>query len=396
MTRMRWRVVVLGWITYASFYFGRVNIASALPTIESEFGWTPEQTGVLVGASLVTYAAGQLINGWLGERFDARKLVFTGLVGSSIINLVFALVAEPNALLILIGLWLVNGLFQSMGWGPILRTLSDNLSTEQRRRISGVFGSCYVIGSTLTWALTALLLSVGQWRLAFIVPAGLMVGMGVIWYRLSAHIATGRQSSHVLHLAAVLPMVSQILPVVLTSLIAGALINGALLFAPSFVAEYLPIDQAALVAAVFPICGLIGTIWLGGSVMKRFADPLSSLTVLLVLSALARALQFVLPPSALTSMVLLAAMGITSYALTNILLTAVPLLSYAHLGTSMVAGVIDATHSVGGAVGSALVGLLLTRGGWNLVFVVWTLLPLVAIGFVATVRYRQFAQLPRL
>src|SRR5688500_8004973 len=116
LSRLQCRVVALGWVTYASFYFGRVNIASALPAIESEFGWTSEQTGLLVGAMLWTYALGQLVHGWLGQRLNARKLVMVGLVGSSVINVLMASIAGRDALPFMIMVWLINGIFQSMGW----------------------------------------------------------------------------------------------------------------------------------------------------------------------------------------------------------------------------------------------------------------------------------------
>jgi hypothetical protein len=107
-----------------------------------------------------------------------------------------------------------------------------------------------------------------------------------------------------------------------------------------------------------------------------------AVAALLGLAAFVRALALVLPVSTLTAFVLLASMGITSYALTNLLLTAIPLTADAHYGTSMVAGIMDATHSIGGAIGSTMVGLLLARGDWALVFGAWTLLPLLALTIV--------------
>jgi predicted MFS family arabinose efflux permease len=100
--------------------------------------------------------------------------------------------------------------------------------------------------------------------------------------------------------------------------------------------------------------------------------------MMLLLAAAARGLALFVPISPVSALLLLAAMGITSYALTNLLLTAVPLL-YAHLGTSLVAGLMDAVHSIGGAIGSTLVGVLLGQGGWSLVFGAWLLLPLLAM-----------------
>lgn len=374
-TALQRRVVVLGWVTYAAYYLGRVNLATALPAMEAEFGWQPAETSVFAGAILWTYALGQLFNGWLGERLDPRKLVFFGIVGSTFVNLLMAVVTAYNGLVLLA---LANGFLQAMGWGPILRTLSDALSGDQRRRIAGVFGASYVVGNTLTWLLTAVLLTGGRWQLIFIIPPLIMLGFGVMWYRLSPSVQAPHEGTFA-NRTALVNLLKQIWVFLFTAVIAGALLNGALFFAPTFVAQTLPLDQAALTAVIFPIFGLLGTVWLGSAVLQRTRGAeLRGLLILLGFAAVARGLALLLPPSTLSAVVVLAGLGITAYALTNMLLTAVPLL-YAHLGTSLVAGVMDATHSIGGAIGSTLVGVLLTNGDWSLVFGMWLLLPLLAM-----------------
>src|SRR4051812_28251205 len=104
MTAGQRRVVALGWITYAAFYLGRVNLATALPAIQTDFAWTPEQTAVLAGAALWTYAAGQLINGWLGNRLNIRWMVLIGLTGSALLNLIFA---SLSSLPLMVIVWLI-------------------------------------------------------------------------------------------------------------------------------------------------------------------------------------------------------------------------------------------------------------------------------------------------
>ncbi len=392
LTRWQWRVVILGWVTYASFYLGRVNLATALPAIQTDLHFSPDEISALAGATLWTYAVGQLVNGWLGNRVDTRRMVLIGIVGSTAINLVFA---TASSLPVMVILWLINGFLQSMGWGPILRTLSVTLAPSQRQRIAGAFGASYVVGNTLTWVLTALLLSTGQWRLLFVIPPLIMLGIGIIWYILSVPAASSTQAQPSLTLPMLKTLSGELWHLLITALVGGALLNGALLFAPTFIAQTLPLDQAALTAIIFPIFGLLGTVWLSAWILRRFdGNALTSLIVLLVLAAATRALAFFLPPTTLSAVILLAGMGITSYALTNILLTAIPLTSHAHFGTSIVAGLMDATHSIGGAIGSTMVGLLLTRGGWGLVFGVWTLLPLIAVGVILlAVRQQTIRQL---
>lgn len=374
------RVVLLGWVTYAAYYLGRVNLAAALPAMELELHWLPAQTSVFAGAILWTYALGQLFNGWLGERLAPRLMVFVGILGSALVNLLMAVVSNYDTLVLLA---LINGFLQAMGWGPILRTLSEALSNDQRRRIAGFFGVSYIVGNTLTWLLTGLLLSGGRWQSVFIIPPLLMLVIGLIWYRFSQPLQPISTFSTFADRKAVAVAIGQFWPFLVTAVIAGGLFNGVLFYAPSFVAQTLPVNQAALTAIIFPIFGLIGTMGLNSLILRRTQGHLlRGMIILLLLSAAVRGLALVLPLSTLNVAILLGALGVTAYALTNMLLSAVPLL-YAHLGTSQVAGLMDATHSIGGALGSSLVGLLLGQGGWPLVFAAWLMLPLVGVLFVS-------------
>jgi sugar phosphate permease len=386
-TRYQWRIILLGWVTYAAFYLGRANLATALPALQIDLHWSPEQTSLLVGAGMWTYALGQLVNGWLGHHVNTRRLVAVGILGSALFNVLIGL-SSSLPLMILLGM--VNGFLQSMGWGPILRTLSDTLSSGQRRRIAGVFGASYVVGNAFTWMLTGLLLRNGQWRLTFLIPPLLMLIIGLAWYVLGTPAKISVQNSLPLNRASVSQIFGEFWHIVIAALVAGILFGGVLAYAPSYVAQTLPLDQAALTAIVLPLFGLIGTAWLGGWIVQRLhGNVLRALILLLLLTALSRGLALLLPMSTLSAVVLLAAMGVTSYALTNVILTAIPLTVGAHLGTSMVAGTMDAVHSVGSAVGSTMVGLLLARGGWPLVFSVWLTLPLITVIVIGTVvRYQ--------
>lgn len=380
-TPLQKRVVLLGWITYAAYYLGRVNLAAALPAMERDLRWQPEQTSVFAGAILWTYAVGQLFNGWLGERLAPRLMVFVGILGSTAVNLLMSTESRYDALVVLT---LINGFVQAMGWGPILRTLSDALSNDQRRRVAGFFGVSYIAGNTLTWFLTAWLLTGGHWQPLFVIPPLLMLVVGLIWIRYSPPDQRSTVRAPLFgNRAQVSSAARQFWPFLVTALIAGGLFNGALFYAPSFVAQTLPVDQAALTAIIFPVFGLFGTMGLNTLVLRQTqGNVLRGMIILLVLAAAARGLAFVLPPSTLSAAILLGVLGVTAYALTNMLLSAVPLL-YAHLGTSQVAGLMDATHSIGGALGSTLVGVLLGQGGWPLVFMAWLVLPLIGVAFVS-------------
>ena len=153
------------WLTYVLYYVGRMNLAVALPVIESEFGWTTMTTGLVSSSFYMVYAFGQLLNGSLGDRFSARWYVFGGLLGSAVCNLLFGL---SNTLLAMAVIWGVNGIFQSTGWGPIVKVSSHWVLPWQRNTVSTILGTSFVLGSLFSWWLSGQILAMsGNWRAVF-------------------------------------------------------------------------------------------------------------------------------------------------------------------------------------------------------------------------------------
>ena len=118
---LRRRQFAVAWLTYAFYYLGRVNLPVALPALQAEFGWSPAAVGLIGTAMYWTYAAGQLVNGHLGDRLSPRRLVALGLLGSAALNLLFGSLGALGGMVLV---WALNGWVQSTGWGPIVKTLS--------------------------------------------------------------------------------------------------------------------------------------------------------------------------------------------------------------------------------------------------------------------------------
>ena len=178
----RLRIFLTVWVTYIVYYLGRVNIGIAKPFMMAEFGIDPGTFG-LIGTSLfIMYAIGQFVNGQLGDKFGARRIVALGLIISSIINLLMGF--STGILWVLIILWGINGYFQSMGWAPSVKTIANWYPPEQRGKKSSRLATSYLIGGALSWILaTFIITTLGlDWRFSFWVPGIIMLFMGVHWY----------------------------------------------------------------------------------------------------------------------------------------------------------------------------------------------------------------------
>src|SRR5690554_1268779 len=175
----QWRIIGTLWLTYCLYYVGRMNLAVALPVIEQEFGWSTVSTGMVSSVFFWVYAFGQLINGSLGDRIPARWFVAIGLLGTAVCNLLFGL---SNTLFAMALVWGLNGIFQSTGWGPIVRTASVWTEPHQRNSVSAILGTSFVVGVLVSWWLSGQILSTFQsWQIVFWIPAAILIIQAVLW-----------------------------------------------------------------------------------------------------------------------------------------------------------------------------------------------------------------------
>src|SRR5213593_4349611 len=71
----RTRFVVLAWLCAAAAlaYISRNAIAVAESTVRGDLGLTKEQSGWLMSAFFISYAAFQIPGAWVGQRLGARR-----------------------------------------------------------------------------------------------------------------------------------------------------------------------------------------------------------------------------------------------------------------------------------------------------------------------------------
>ena len=164
----RRRIFVTLWVTYASFYLCRVNMAVALPGIMDAFGFSETDVGMIGSAFFIAYGIGQFLNGQLGDKWGARLMMPVGIFASVVLNVWFGFSSTRTAMCVI---WGLNGIFQSMGWSPSVKTLANWFPTKVRGKISGLYGASFQIGNVVSWLLAGYLASRWGWRFVFWVPA---------------------------------------------------------------------------------------------------------------------------------------------------------------------------------------------------------------------------------
>jgi len=75
---------ILGWLVYFSSYITRLNFGAVLVEFLQAEGITKTAAAPITTALFITYGAGQLLSGYLGDRISPRLLIFGGLLVASV------------------------------------------------------------------------------------------------------------------------------------------------------------------------------------------------------------------------------------------------------------------------------------------------------------------------
>ena len=181
-------------IGYTVFHLTRKNIATALPALSSDLGYTNVQLGLLGSALYFSYAFGKFINGVIADKADAKKFMTTALFISSLANILFALspcivtpdkiiFGQPILLLLMAFFWGVNGWFQSMGFPGIAKSLAFWWSNKERGTVWSLWTTSHQIGTCFAFLLAGYLIPRFGWQSAFIIPGVINLLICIHLYR---------------------------------------------------------------------------------------------------------------------------------------------------------------------------------------------------------------------
>jgi OPA family glycerol-3-phosphate transporter-like MFS transporter len=181
--RAQWRILWATMLCYFFYYTGRQTFGFAIPGIEQELGISKAGLGWVSSAMLWCYAAGQAVNGNLGDRFGGRRMMSLGALLSCLFNWG---VSFAGGLVGLMVPWAINGYVQSMGWAPGSRVLSNWWSRRERGKVYGLYVGAAGLSSVLAFTTSNLILSLDlDWRWIFRLPVLLLLLGGAFYYRVA-------------------------------------------------------------------------------------------------------------------------------------------------------------------------------------------------------------------
>ena len=370
-------------IVYFCTYVGRLNMAPTLSSIQESFpGLDSASAGLLQTVFALTYAAGQLVFGYLADKFRPRRMIVTGLIGSAASNLLFSFMPSFS---LLVGMWTLNGAFQSMIWTPIVLCMTGTFSDTERKTASFVMSFTLAAGHLAAWALSLWLSKVLSWRWSYRVPFAVlclavvcalcMLPGGYLGMKRSA--ASEKKS---LPLGA---LAGTGLVVLLIGCVANGFVrDGVNTWAPTILGQN---SDSLLPKLAIPCINMLG-ILLGGYLVRRLMTDVRMLTgQMMVAVALAALGAFLLKFSPAWALCLPLAVMSALLQGTNPLLTSLVPMQYDYSGrVGLVAGLVDSALYIGSALSGPVSGFVRDRmGNWGGVYVMWLIVSLACFALAA-------------
>ncbi len=391
-------IFVLCLIAYSCAYLNRLHLSIALPSITESLGIGKDDAGIITMSFFWTYAIGQLVSGWLGDRIPPKYMIGVGLGMSSVCC--FGL-SFMNTTLGISVMWALNGVFQSMLWAPIMKVISNNFTGAKLQSASFGISFSLVIGHMVAWASSSAFDMVfSNWRIIFIVPAVVVAVFVVAWFILfkedgSAEVKKEIEASSEIESGFGFLKVKY-MPIIFIVLMGLCLTHGIVkegvgTWFPTLLKEFFHItDESAIaVLIVVPVINFAGLLLTKFISNKTGANSFFMLTVLYVITVIATLVLYFCQIIPLVVLVLIILLEGLMYATNPVLTTFIPVSFTKYNCVSTIAGAMDCVIYVGAAIATFVTGIIAPdagsaegSGNWSSVFLLW--LGTMVVGLVLT------------
>ena len=398
-TRVRHAVLWLTVAVYMITYMDRVVIATAVPSIEKEFGFSLVTIGWIFSAFQIGYALCQIPGGWLGDRFGPRRALSGVVIWWSMFTVATAMMWSAGSMIVCRFLF---GVGEAGAFPIATRSLSQWILPAERGWAQGLTHAGARLGGAITPVLVVFLIAHYGWRTPFALFALIGLAWAALWfwyYRDSpAEHRSVNSAERELIASALGNTTSRRVSVPWRRLLRNPQIwlLSAMYFCyayslgifltwfPKYLDDARDFDLArmGLYASAPLLAGVTGDIaggWTSDQLLKRFGNLKLARRIVAVVGFVIAGVTIPLATLASDPIVSVAyfCVGVFGLELTVGVSWAVTLdLGGSYAGS--VSAVMNTFGNVGGAIAAALTGYIVTHAGWDPAFFVVAGLSLIA------------------
>ncbi len=375
------KIIFICWLAYTAAYVGRLNFNASIVAIISDLGVTKADAGLVSSFFFFAYGAGQLVNGILSKRYNAKIMIFLSLICSSVFNLLMPL---SNDISVMKYIWLGNGIVQSVLWSTLIKTLSDFVSDKKLPKAILAMSTTVAIGTFLAYGISSVSVKNGNWHTVFYVAAAVIFISALVWLFLfgpsvkpetktAAEKTDKIKTSRIVLLALFLAAFAGVAN--------GFIKDGINTWVPSVLYEEFGVSQSFSI--LLTLClPLVST--LGAAIAKKIHEKIRShaamnLIFYFISAVLCAGILISLKIHSIVS-IMLCFIGVAcGMAMINNVITSMFALDYRQkLSAGFAAGLLNTFCYVGSTATSYTLGAVSQSFGWNAVFTIMLCVCLVA------------------
>lgn len=391
-------------LVYFISYITRVNYNTVLVEISSAENISRSLLALPLTASFITYGFGQIVSGWMGDKFDAFKLISLGLILSALMNILLPIFPKPQ---IMVVFWAVNGFAQALIYPPLVKIMAHYLS-EQSYAKACLFITIGSHAATLLMYLAApMIISVSNWKYVFGFSFCCAVVFLAVWqfyvrsvkgkYGVPAECPSGTDEiaeSARKPSASVLLVSSGLILIMLAVVMQGFLRDGIATWMPAYLSDVFSLSNeiSILTTVILPVFSIFSA-YIILAIRNRFCKNELKLAGLTFLAAMCTILLLLLFRANMSlSVLFLALTSSCSHAVNFLLICLVPTKFEQYGRFSLVTGLVNSCTYVGAAISTYGFAAVSENYGWNVTLVLWGVIALTGFlcCFGALRRWKKF------
>ena len=396
---------------YFASYLTRKNYGIVMEAVISSEGVTNAQAGLVETLALISYGAGQIISGILGDKFKPQNVILCGLSATTVCNLLMPFAPDMTFRAVI---WFINGFAQSMLWPPLVRIMAAYMDKQSyddtcvNTNIAGISGTiCLYLTSSLVW-----LKFFGEtgWKYTFFSSALICLVILILWLLGFRKIRAGGSSAEVKAAAegkqdlsnkpklTVRRVAAAGFPfIALAIIMQGMLRDGVTDWVPTFIRNTFRIasEHSILMAVILPVIGVVSLKVIGVINRKFVKDEVKSAgsTFIVALACCAFLALFYQKNQWVTLGVSALVVG-TMHAINFFLICVVPVRFEKYGMVSTMSGLINSLTYVGSAAALYGFGAISDKWGWNACVTSWVVIAALgtALCFIGVKPWKKFRE----
>jgi OPA family glycerol-3-phosphate transporter-like MFS transporter len=377
-------------LVYFTSYCMRINLAVMLVKICSEMQVEKSALAVVITGLTIAYGVGQIISGFLGDRFKPRYIIPAGLALAVACNVGIFFTSTIPAMTVI---WSVNGFAHALLWPPIVRLMSTHLSAEDYSFAAVRVNQGSSIATITLYLFCPLLLGFMQWRTIMLLCAAWGAVVIVMWFALYPRVFKQSDTTKEETAPSSLPeqkafpvplyifgAIALIMPGIMMQ---GMLRDGVTNWMPSFLLETFGLSEensivSTVILAIFTMISYSAF----HALQKRFFKNEVACAAAIfggsaVICTLLFAINLLAPKAALVPSLILMALTVAAMHGINLMLISIVPRRFVVFGkVSTYSGILNASTYVGAALSTYGFAALAETFDWNFTILTWVAISL--------------------